>query len=480
MIKEIYRLLKNQPDTWPEQWQSWFAQLPRPSLASFVAKVEHVLCKRSRSLDDHIDTDTLPKRMYLVLAEMDNKQRLNGNDVDDTNAFDEAIDKAPNDVDAGGRLTPSNSSPETSCNTDLAIATTSKTITNNQANAMQVDCSLDDAITFGSDFISPQSVMEDISQRQHQLVYQPHSEQAFFPQTYDTHTTLKQLPYSPQTAHTCRRIAEKRSEVEAGEEEQWNADFDILCESQKLLGKKVLSQPNVYARPQLRSWINEQRSQHNRKLKGMPNNMTDDREMKLNSAGFQLPWSSRELASKALAEESIKRADEYCRVTVECTPRNFVHMCKRLGKFQLACMEGQRNPMDPELQAWIANMKEKQENKREGKSCELSDAMEYSLFRLGISPLLSQEVQAKIVDGSIHQERISLFVDNGGFKTWEKWRFMFDELAAFKDSQGNFIVLQRKNPTLYSWVYRQRTKYRETRLLQEEFDLLHSIGFTWY
>ena len=105
--------------------------------------------------------------------------------------------------------------------------------------------------------------------------------------------------------------------------------------------------------------------------------------------------------------------------------------------------------------------------------------MEYSLFRLGISPLLSQEVQAKIVDGSIHQERISLFVDNGGFKTWEKWRFMFDELAAFKDSQGNLIVSQRKNPTLYSWVYRQRTKYRETRMLQEEIDLLHSIGFTW-
>ena len=117
--------------------------------------------------------------------------------------------------------------------------------------------------------------------------------------------------------------------------------------------------------------------------------------------------------------------------------------------------------MDPELQAWIANMKAKQENKREGKSCELSDAMEYSLFRLGISLSLSQEVQAKINDGSIHQERISLFVDNGGFKTWEKWRFMFDELAAFKDSQGNFIVLQRKNPTLYSWVYRVKERSTE-------------------
>ena len=75
MIKSIYRLLKNQPDTWPQQWKAWFADLPRPQLSSFVAKIENMMYKRSKSFDAHIDMDTLPKRLYLVLTELDNKRR---------------------------------------------------------------------------------------------------------------------------------------------------------------------------------------------------------------------------------------------------------------------------------------------------------------------------------------------------------------------------------------------------------------------
>ena len=112
--------------------------------------------------------------------------------------------------------------------------------------------------------------------------------------------------------------------------------------------------------------------------------MSDDRELKLNSVGFSLPWSSREFASKALAEESAKRADEYCRVSDEFSSLNFVVMCRRLANFQVACMEGRQSPMDLKVQAWVAYMKDMQEKKQAGKSCELSDAMEYSLFRLGM------------------------------------------------------------------------------------------------
>ena len=482
MIKSIYSLLKNQPDAWPEQWKAWFAELPRNQLTSFVAKVEHMLYKRSKSFDAHIDMESLSERLYLVLTELNNKRRKLvsadlGSNESDTHA--KPIDKAPNDADADSRLTPSNSLPEANPTHDFAVAEANIVANNNQTNAMQVDCSWDVANAIGSDGVSPQSVMEDISQRQQQLVNPPHPQQAFFPQMHDIPTTLNQLPQSPQTAHALRRIAEKGSEVAALEEEQWwNSNFNTLLELQQQWGTEVLHQPSVYANPHLASWAKEQRKLHDQKLNGLPHAMSDDRELKLNAVGFSLPWSSRELASKALAEESVKRANEYCRVSAEFSPHNFVLMCKRLAS-QVACMEDRQSPIDPVVQAWIAYVKAMQEKKQAGKSCELSDAMEYSLFRLRLDIPVSTEVQAKIVDGSIHQERISLFKDHGIFSAAVKWRFMFDELAAFKESQGKCIISQLKSPTLYTWSRNQRKKQKESKLTGEQFDLLNKIGFPW-
>ena len=142
-------------------------------------------------------------------------------------------------------------------------------------------------------------------------------------------------------------------------------------------------------------------------------------------------------------------------------------------------MEGRHSPMDLKMQVWIAYMKDMQEKKQAGKSCELSDAMEYSLFRLGMDIPLSKEVQAKIVDGSIHQERISLFTEYAMFTTTEKWRFMFDELAAFQQSHGHFLVSVANNARLYGWMKSQRKRHRDSKLTEEQFHLLHEIRFDW-
>ena len=137
------------------------------------------------------------------------------------------------------------------------------------------------------------------------------------------------------------------------------------------------------------------------------------------------------------------------------------------------------NRIDPELEVWITEMKARHQNKQVGKPCELSDAMEYGLFRLGIIKSFSKEVQAKVVDGSIHQERINLFTEHRSFTAQEKWQFMFEELAAFKGNQGNFVVSKSNNSKLYRWICEQRLKCRESKLAPEQLDLLNSIGFTW-
>lgn len=214
MIKAIYHLLKNQPVAWPEQWKTWFAELPRNQLTSFVAEVEQMLYKRSKSFDAHIDMDSLPERLYLVLIELKNKRKKlviadRGSKESDTKS--EPVHKAAIDADADGRLTPANSLPEANPTHAFAVVEANTVANNKQRNEMQVDCSLDVANAVGSDGISPQSVMEDIPQREQHLLNPPHPQQAFFPQMHDYPTTLNNFPHLPQTAHALRRIAEEGS-----------------------------------------------------------------------------------------------------------------------------------------------------------------------------------------------------------------------------------------------------------------------------
>ena len=97
----------------------------------------------------------------------------------------------------------------------------------------------------------------------------------------------------------------------------------------------------------------------------------------------------------------------------------WVKMYKHFGDYQEYQQSGE--PLEiqrwPGLQKWLTRQKREHQKKLEGSPTTLTDAMEYSMFRLGIITYLTRAVQVQLSDGSIHEERIRLLVDYGKFST---------------------------------------------------------------
>lgn len=404
---KIYRLLEHQPESWPQQWRLRFSELTNAQRVSFVSKLEHKLYMGSATIEGHLKTATLRGRVYDFLKKFDRQKR------------------------------------------EQTGATAGITI----------ECSFEDnnATTLHNG-ISPQSVME---------AHTPQHQQEPHRQYIITAPHGHPVPVPP-TEHAYRQFAEKKAAAE--EEIWWNSCFEKLVDYQQRCGAKALPDLNYTIDGPLTTWIRAQQTQHVLKLQGMKNNMTDERELKLNSVGFNLRWSSRELASQACVEE-----DAYY--------SQWVKMYKHFGDYQEYKQSGA--PLEiqrwPGLQKWLTHQKREHQKKLGGSPTTLTDAMEYSIFRLGIINYncLTRAVQAKVSDGSIHEEKIRLLVDYGKFSTSELWHLMFDEIVAYKEKHGHFIMESSINKTLYLWMNRQRASYSQSKLSSERTQLLDSVGFPW-
>ena len=83
--------------------------------------------------------------------------------------------------------------------------------------------------------------------------------------------------------------------------------------------------------------------------------------------------------------------------------------------------------------------------------------------------------------GELSQERLDL-LESVGF-VWESfdeaWMSRFDELAGFKNENGDCNVPYRHG-SLGSWVFTQRSCYKNGKMSQERIRLLETIGFEWF
>ena len=159
----------------------------------------------------------------------------------------------------------------------------------------------------------------------------------------------------------------------------------------------------------------------------------------------------------------------------------WVKMYKHFHNYQEYQQSGESLEIQrwPGLGRWLADQKREHQKKLEGLPTTLTDAMEYSMFRLGIITHLTRAVQVQVSDGSIHEERIRLLVDYGKFSTSEWWHLMFDEIVAYKERHGHFIMESSNNKTLYLWMNRQRASHSQSKLSSERMQLLDSVGFPW-
>ena len=433
---KIYRLLEHQPESWPQQWRFRFSELTSPQRVSFVSKLEHKLYMGSATIEGHLNMVPLADRVYDFLKKLDEQKR-----------------------------------DQTAANATGGIA---------------IECAFEDnEATTLHNSISPQSVMEEHTSQHQQEPHRQHSLTA-------AHGHPGPLP---PTEHAYRQFAEKKAAAE--EDQWWNSCFEKLVDYQRRCGAKALPDLNYTTNGPLTTWIRAQQTQHALKLQGLKNNMTDERELKLNSVGFNLRWSSRELAFQACVEEdAMMRAETYCRImpsanaspTVACvlmmSPAYYsqwVKMYKHSGDYQEYKRSGA--PLEiqrwPGLQKWLTHQEREHQKKLGGSPTTLTDAMEYSIFRLGIINCLTRAVQVKVSDGSIHEERIRLLVDYGKFSTSEGWHLMFDEIVAYKEKHGHFIIESSNNKTLYLWMNRQRASYSQSKLSSERMQLLYSVDFPW-
>jgi len=68
----------------------------------------------------------------------------------------------------------------------------------------------------------------------------------------------------------------------------------------------------------------------------------------------------------------------------------------------------------------------------------------------------------------------------------EKWREMFEEMRKFRDENGHMRVSLSANASLYRWADRQKLQYvlmkrgEPSHLSKERYEMLESIGFTWW
>ena len=68
----------------------------------------------------------------------------------------------------------------------------------------------------------------------------------------------------------------------------------------------------------------------------------------------------------------------------------------------------------------------------------------------------------------------------------EKWHAMFDELRKFHDEHGHMRISLTSNAPLYRWADRQKLQYvlmkrgEPSHLTKERYEMLESIGFTWW
>ncbi|KAL3758562.1 hypothetical protein ACHAWU_008316 [Discostella pseudostelligera] len=226
----------------------------------------------------------------------------------------------------------------------------------------------------------------------------------------------------------------------------WEDRYNELKEFKKMSGH--CNVPKVYTKnPSLGYWVNEQRFQYRRKMKGQSSYMTDEKVQALNELEFK--WSLREANGswENWIKELRKYKDKHGDIDV---PLKYVHN-QGLGAF----VNRQRT--------------------------------EYRKLQQGLQT-------------SLTKERIQSLNDLG-FK-WAirvsrtPWESRLDELKRFKDEHGHCNVPSTypKNQPLAYWVFKQRGQYRIymdrgpvvsgesaqiCHMTPERIAKLDALGFEW-
>ena len=83
-------------------------------------------------------------------------------------------------------------------------------------------------------------------------------------------------------------------------------------------------------------------------------------------------------------------------------------------------------------------------------------------------------------EGKLTRERVKLLEDIGIIwdPTWEQWQIKYQELVRYAKENGNARV-GTNNPTLRTWVSKQRSDYKRNKLTEKQIKLLEDIEIVW-
>ena len=211
-----------------------------------------------------------------------------------------------------------------------------------------------------------------------------------------------------------------------GMKKPWSERFRELCEFKRLYGHARVCHSHKVS-PQLATWVKRQRQEYQRRKRGRPNAMTDDKIKKFEEIGFC--WEPRNQSEKGSNPQ-----------------RQWMSRLEELRHYKF--MKGDVNikQSDGPLGRWVDFQRRDYKKKQErGRRSQMTDIRKELLEDLGFT------WEAPKISPSEH-----------------KWNQRLSELDAYKEESGTLdIPPDFNNRQLVYWVDRQRLELLNNRMVVE-------------
>ena len=211
----------------------------------------------------------------------------------------------------------------------------------------------------------------------------------------------------------------------------WDVRFQELIEFKKLTNNCLVPMRNS-ENPQLGRWVEVQRKERKKWMKGEKSSITAEHIQKLDSLGFV--WSLNcEWDVRFQELKDYKERNGHCLV-----PRSY--------------------PPNQKLAYWIGHQRKECVKRKHNKKTRLSDERINALNSIGFCWDASAGVS---------------------------WNQRWAELMKYKEEHGDFVIEKDQNPELYRWCVLMRREYgnfvqgKKSRLSIKRIKEMESMGYIW-
>lgn len=280
----------------------------------------------------------------------------------------------------------------------------------------------------------------------------------------------------------CQRLEELGLDWDP-QEEQWLRNYEILLEFYRLNGHSFVKLTDEVD-AQLKNWVIEQRTQHNR------GSISAQRKKLLDEINFV--WNAPEAIWVERIKELQAFKDQFGHTNVRTRDPDRLQLAHwvftarrayRAGKLasdRVTQLERLGMIWDPIEASWQESFARLVRFKEHFGHCNVPTSRSSKHKHLGNWTRVQRK---NYREGKLDDDKVALLEEVGFI--WSPhdaaWELMYEELREFRNLHGHCRIAakSKEHPKLGGWVWRQRSERRAGKLDVERIQRLDEIGFEW-